>query len=153
MSPFSNLSVTSPTSQLILQPFRCFAYTTAHSPTLLSLFLRHRLFTYVTWRAVHGYDQDVEASLNNNNKKILILVSHKDGNKFLDHPVHCILFLSWHVKATPYSCSAGSFPTSWKHPFLFLNLWRVLILEYMAAIYTSYSGMKNYPFPSICSPR
>ena len=39
---------------LILQPFRCFAYVTAHSPTLLSLLLRHRLFTYVTWRAAHG---------------------------------------------------------------------------------------------------
>ena len=65
-SSFSNLSVTSPTSQLnsnpsvalpmsqlILQPFRCFTYITAHPPTLLSLVLRHRLFTYVTWRAAH----------------------------------------------------------------------------------------------------
>ena len=56
---FSNLSVTSPTSQiilqpfrrftptsqLILQPFRCFTYVTVHSPTLLSLLLRHKLFT------------------------------------------------------------------------------------------------------------
>ena len=33
-SSFSNLSVTSPTSQLILQPFRPFTYVTAHSPTL-----------------------------------------------------------------------------------------------------------------------
>ena len=32
---------------------RCFTYVTAHSPTLVSLFLRHRLFTYVTWRAAH----------------------------------------------------------------------------------------------------
>ena len=31
---FSKLSVTSPTSQLILQPFRRFTYVTAHSPTL-----------------------------------------------------------------------------------------------------------------------
>ena len=37
---FSNLSVTSPTSQLIFRPFRCFTYVTAHSPTLLSLLLR-----------------------------------------------------------------------------------------------------------------
>ena len=63
-SSFSNRSVTSPTSQLILQPFRrlptsqltlqpfrCFIQVTAHSPTLLSLLLRHRLFTYVTRRA------------------------------------------------------------------------------------------------------
>ena len=42
------------TSQLILQPFRSFTYVTAHSPTLLSIHLRHRLFTYVTWRAAHG---------------------------------------------------------------------------------------------------
>ena len=49
---FSKLSVASPTSQLILQPFRPFTYVTAHSPNL-SL-LRHRLFTYVTWRAAHG---------------------------------------------------------------------------------------------------
>ena len=33
-SSFSNLSVTSPTSQLILQPFRRFTYVTAHSPAL-----------------------------------------------------------------------------------------------------------------------
>ena len=46
-SSFSNLSVTSPTSQLILQPFRCFTYVTVHSPTLLSLLLRHKLFTLI----------------------------------------------------------------------------------------------------------
>ena len=39
--------------KLILQLFRCFTYITVHSPTLLSLLLRHRLFTYVTWRAAH----------------------------------------------------------------------------------------------------
>ena len=49
----SNPSVALPTSQLILQPFRCFTYVTAHSPTLLSLLLSYRLFTYVTWRAAH----------------------------------------------------------------------------------------------------
>ena len=51
---FSNHSVALPTSQLILQPFLCFTYVTSHSPTLLSLFLRQRLFTYATWRAAHG---------------------------------------------------------------------------------------------------
>ena len=53
----------SPTSQLILLPFRRFTYVTAHSPTLpslllrhstfsnfLLLLLRHRLFTYVIWQ-------------------------------------------------------------------------------------------------------
>ena len=52
-SSFANPFVALPTSQLILQPFRCFTYVTAQSPTLLSLLLRHRLFTYVTWRAAH----------------------------------------------------------------------------------------------------
>ena len=42
---FSNLSVTSPTSQLILQPFRRFTYVTAHYPTLPFLHLRHSSFS------------------------------------------------------------------------------------------------------------
>ena len=42
---FSNHSVALPASQLILQPFRCFTYVTVHSLTLLSLLLRHKLFT------------------------------------------------------------------------------------------------------------
>ena len=42
---FSNLSVALPTSQRILQPFRCFTYVTVHSPTLISLLLPHKLFT------------------------------------------------------------------------------------------------------------
>ena len=52
-SSFSNPSVTLATWQLIFQPFRYFTYVTAHSPTHLLLLLRHRLFTYVTWRAAH----------------------------------------------------------------------------------------------------
>ena len=42
---FSNPSVALPTSQLILQSFRCFTYVAVHSPTLLSLLLRHKLLT------------------------------------------------------------------------------------------------------------
>ena len=53
-SSFSNPSLALPTSQLILQPICCFTYVTAYSPTLLSLLLRHRIFTYVAWRAAHG---------------------------------------------------------------------------------------------------
>ena len=52
-SSFSNPSVALPTSQHIPQPFRCFTYVTVHSTTLLSHLLRHWLFTYVRWRAVH----------------------------------------------------------------------------------------------------
>ena len=45
LCPFSNLSVTSPTSQLILQPFHRFTYVTAHSPTIPLLYLRHSSFS------------------------------------------------------------------------------------------------------------
>ena len=55
----SNPSLALSTSQLILQPFRCFTYVTAHSPTLISLLLRYRIFTYVTWRAAHAVDNAV----------------------------------------------------------------------------------------------
>ena len=56
---FSNPSVALPRSQLILQPLHCFTYVTAHSPTLLSFLLRHRLFTYITWRAAHVVSPNV----------------------------------------------------------------------------------------------
>ena len=64
---FSKLSVSSPTSQLILilRAFRHFTYVTAHSPTLLSLLLGHRIFTYVTWRA-HGVNNIVIGHLRKN---------------------------------------------------------------------------------------
>ena len=48
-SSFSNLSVTSPTLQLILQPFRRFTYARAHYPTLLLLHLRHSSFSKPTF--------------------------------------------------------------------------------------------------------
>ena len=41
------------TGRLDNEPFRYLTYVRAHSPTVLSLLLRHRLFTYVTWRASH----------------------------------------------------------------------------------------------------
>ena len=53
-SSFSNPSLALPTSQVILQPFCCLTYITAHPPTLLSHLLSHRIFTYGTWRAAHG---------------------------------------------------------------------------------------------------
>ena len=42
---FSKLSVTSPTSQLILQPFPRFTYIAAYSPTLPSLYPHHSSFS------------------------------------------------------------------------------------------------------------
>ena len=55
-SSFSNPSLALPMSQLILQPFHYFTYVTAHPPTFLSPLLHQRIFTYVTWRAAHGWD-------------------------------------------------------------------------------------------------
>ena len=46
-SSFSNHSGVLLTSQLILQPFRCFTYAIGTSPTSYALHLRHRHFTYV----------------------------------------------------------------------------------------------------------
>ena len=43
--PFSKLSVTSPTSQLILQSLRRFTYVTSYSPILLLLHLHHSSFS------------------------------------------------------------------------------------------------------------
>ena len=42
---FSNLSITSPTLQLILQPLCCFTYVTAHSPTISLLHQHHSSFS------------------------------------------------------------------------------------------------------------
>ena len=44
-SSFSELSVASPTSQLILQPFRRFIYVTDHSPNVPLLHVRHSSFS------------------------------------------------------------------------------------------------------------
>ena len=46
---FSNLSVTSPTSQLILQPFHRFTYITAHCTTLPLFHLRHSSFSNLSF--------------------------------------------------------------------------------------------------------
>ena len=52
---FSNPYIVSATSQLILQIFHRLTYVTADSRILPLLHLRHRHFTYVTWRTVHGH--------------------------------------------------------------------------------------------------
>ena len=44
-SSFCNPSVALPTSQFILLPFRCFTYATAHSSTLLSIYLHLSSFS------------------------------------------------------------------------------------------------------------
>ena len=50
---FTYVIGTSPKSQLIILPFHCFTYVTGNSTNLQLLHLRHRHFTYFTWRAAH----------------------------------------------------------------------------------------------------
>ena len=64
------------TSQLIIQPFRCFSYVITHSPTLLSLLLRHRLFTYVIWRAAHIVNKFKMTSTNTNELSVSTNIRH-----------------------------------------------------------------------------
>ena len=58
---FSNLSVTSPTSQVFLQPFCRFTYITTHSPTLLLLHLCQFIlqpffhFSYIATSSLNSY--------------------------------------------------------------------------------------------------
>ena len=55
-SSFCKLSTTSPTSQLILQPFRRFTYVTAHSPTLPLLHLGHNSFSSPSFASTTSQD-------------------------------------------------------------------------------------------------
>ena len=87
-SSFSHPSVTLPTSQLILQHFRCFTYVSAHSPTCLSLLLRHMLFTYVTWRAAHAQyllSMFCECSL----KVVIVYLRFFQMNYEVQNPADC----------------------------------------------------------------
>ena len=76
-SSFSNPSLALPMSQFILQPFCCFTYITAHYPTLLSLLLRHRIFTYVTWRAAHAINAEYYSNILLGQVKDKIWISFK----------------------------------------------------------------------------
>ena len=108
-SSVSKLSVTSPTSQLILQPFRRFTYITARSPTLLSLLLRHGLFTYVTWRAAH-------ASM----IAIMMMIMN------VHHFNKCI------------NLNLRGFRSVWKHKYVLLEIQSVcgFIIESLPAVFT-----------------
>ena len=62
--------------QSSFQPFCCFTYVTAHSPTLLSLLLLHRLFTYVTWRAANAFPSDQLLIRGLKFSKVVIQLAH-----------------------------------------------------------------------------
>ena len=78
---FSNLSFTSPMSQLILQPFHCFIYVTAHSPTLPLLIPMSQLiiqpffrFSYVTSSSLNSPCEPAMVKGNNVTSKITTTV-------------------------------------------------------------------------------
>ena len=105
-SSFSNLSIALPTSQFILQPFRCFTYVTAHSTTLLSLLLRHRIFTYVTWRAAHE----------NRNTQFRISIKNLGEEPLFTHftyvTTHSPTLPSLYLRHTSFSNPSVASPTS-----------------------------------------
>ena len=94
---FSNLSVTSPTSQLTLKPFRRFTYVTVHSPTLLLLLLRHKLFTYVTWRSAHDIFSHALSSCFIAYKQNASLPTHISEK----HKHSVLLYTSWPDRRCP----------------------------------------------------
>ena len=94
----------SPTLQLILQLFRCITYVTAHSPSLLSLLLCHRLFTYVTWRAAH----ETNCSLTSLNYNRYHHHYHKRTAKYCNSVVRDILNIA------TFSHRYGALPYGWK---------------------------------------
>ena len=74
---FSNLPVTSPTPQLILQPFHCFTYVTAHFPTLPLLHLHHSSFSNPSFisptsQALHLIHLPMAAYSLTNTKRIVL---------------------------------------------------------------------------------
>ena len=100
-SSFSKLSVASPTSQLIFQPFCCFTYVTAHSLTFLLLLLSHRIFTYVTWRAAHS--NNIEKC--NFRKEVHIQVYNTSvaspTSQLILQPFRCSTYVTAHVLTLP----------------------------------------------------
>ena len=93
--------------------FRCFTYVTTHSPTLLSLLLRHKLFTYVTWRAAHGKNEmnvsqtAGDPALGQPFHKTMILcsglASHGERNKAPSHEINVEIISHEHVDDHPDS--------------------------------------------------
>ena len=84
----AKLSVVSPTSQLILQPFRLFTYVTAHSPTLPLPNLRHSSFSNTSFASPTSQDFH------------------------LRHRAHSPSFLSFHLRHSSFSNPSVSLPTS-----------------------------------------
>ena len=87
---FSNLSVTSRTSQLILKPFPRFTNVTAHSPTLLLLHLHHNSFSNPSFASPTSQDLHLR-HLESSPWSISETCSRVRTGRFLSDafPIHC----------------------------------------------------------------
>ena len=98
---FSKLSVTSATSQLILQPFRRFTYVTVHSPILPLLHLCHSSFSnpsYVTGSSLNATWRAAPEDLpfNNSDSPILPLL-HLRHSSFSNHSFASLMSQALHL--------------------------------------------------------
>ena len=97
---FSKLSVTLPTSQLILQPFRRFTYVTAHSQILPLLHLRHSSFSNPSFasptsQALHLiYLASQQSSFSN-------LPVASPSTQLIIQPFRCFTYVTVHSPALP----------------------------------------------------
>ena len=115
-SSFSNLSVTSPTSQLILQPFRRFTYVTTHSKTLPLLHLRHSSFSNPSLASQSSFSNLFVTS----HTSQLILKPFRCFTYVTDHcptllsllSAHSPTFPSLHLRHYSFSNTSVALPTS-----------------------------------------
>ena len=92
-SSFSNHSLASPTSQLILQPFRCFTYVTSHSPTLPLLHLRHSSFSNPSFASPTSQDFHLASSP----WRACYHLFHSGGLRNGNFRTLCILKMKWRI--------------------------------------------------------
>ena len=126
---FSDPSVTLPTSQLILKPFRQFTYVTTHSPTLPSLYLRHSSFSNPSLLHLRhsSFSNPPFASPTSQALHLIQLVSS----------AHSPNFPSLHLRHNSFSDPSVTLPTS------------QLILQTLLLLYLYHSSFSN---PSVASP-
>ena len=84
-SSFSNPSLASPTSQLILQPFPRFTYFTAHFPTLSLLHLRHSSFSNPSFASPTSEDFHLRHLARRPRRQLILILQHA-----FSHLPHCI---------------------------------------------------------------
>ena len=99
-SSFSNLSITSPMSQCILKPFRCFTYITAPSPTLLLLHLHCSSFSNPSFTSPASHCSSLTSSgelpiIGTHNEWFVLVMTAKDIQKWTGPKFFWLLSCSW----------------------------------------------------------